>query len=96
MPCYDSLGVRPDLGRAPWHAYPAGSTRLVGQRLTATGMWLKQPRNRNFEPEGEDEAEAEEDDESGGDSGDGDEGQITMEEEEERRTMEKSRLGKAE
>ena len=74
MPCYDSLGVRPDLGRAPWHAYPAGCTRLVGQRLTATGMWLKQPRNRNFEPEGEDEAEAEEDDESGGDSGDGDEG----------------------
>ena len=57
MPCYDSLGVRPDLGRAPWHAYPAGCTRLVGQRLTATGMWLKQPRNRNFEPE-DDEGEA--------------------------------------
>ena len=57
MPCCDSLGVRPDLGRAPWHAYPAGSTRLVGQRLTATGMWLKQPRNRNFEPE-DDEGEA--------------------------------------
>ena len=57
MSCYDSLGVRPDLGRAPWHAYPAGCTRLVGQRLTATGMWLKQPRNRNFEPEDAEEGE---------------------------------------
>ena len=57
MSCYDSPGVRPDLGRAPWHAYPAGCTRLVGQRLTATGMWLKQPRNRNFEPEDDEEGE---------------------------------------
>ena len=70
MPCYDSLGVRPDLGRAPWHAYPAGCTRLVGQRLTATGMWLKQPRNRNFEPEDDEGEEAEEEaeeEEEGGD-----------------------------
>lgn len=73
-------GVRPELARDPWHAYPAGCTRLVGQRLTATGMWLKQPRNRNFEAQGEEEAAAEEADGGdgrdgfNGDGGDGDEG----------------------
>jgi hypothetical protein len=78
--------VRPDLGRAPWYAYPAGCTRLVGQRLTATGMWLKQPRNRNFAPEddeeggeeGEEGVEAEEeaeDEEDESDDGDGGEGE---------------------
>ena len=79
---YLAAGVRPDLARDPWHAYPAGCTRLVGQRLTATGMWLKQPRNRNFEAQGEEEAAAEEGDTEGrdgfngdgGDGGDGDEG----------------------
>ena len=64
--------MRPELARDPWHAYPAGCTRLVGQRLTATGMWLKQPRNRNFEAQGEEEAAEEEGD--GGDGRDGDEG----------------------
>ena len=70
--------MRPDLGRAPWYAYPAGRTRLVGQRLTATGMWLKQPRNRNFAPEddeeggeAEEEAEDEEDESDDGDGGEG-------------------------
>ena len=72
-PCSTLLpGVRPDLARDPWHAYPAGCTRLVGQLLTATGMWLKQPRNRNFEAQGEEEAAEEEGD--GGDGRDGDEG----------------------
>ena len=72
--------MRPELARDPWHAYPAGCTRLVGQRLTATGMWLKQPRNRNFEAQGEEEAAAEEADGGdgrdgfNGDGGDGDEG----------------------
>ena len=72
--------MRPELARDPWHAYPAGCTRLVGQRLTATGMWLKQPRNRNFEAQGEEEAAAEEGDGGdgrdgfNGDGGDGDEG----------------------
>ena len=70
----------PQLSHDPWHAYPAGCTRLVGQRLTATGMWLKQPRNRNFEAQGEEEAAAEEADGGdgrdgfNGDGGDGDEG----------------------
>ena len=73
--------MRPELARDPWHAYPAGCTRLVGQRLTATGMWLKQPRNRNFEAQGEEEAAAAEQGDGGdgsdglnGDGGDGDEG----------------------
>ena len=72
--------MRPELARDPWHAYPAGCTRLVGQRLTATGMWLKQPRNRNFELQGGEEAAAEEGDGGdgrdgfNGDGGDGDEG----------------------
>ena len=67
--------MRPELARDPWHAYPAGCTRLVGQRLTATGMWLKQPRNRNFEAQGEEEADGGDGrDGFNGDGGDGDEG----------------------